>query len=79
MIKRIGYAGQATGHGFRHTMSTVLHEQGFNSAWIEVQLAHSDRNTIRGTYNHAQYIDGRREMLQWYADFLGELADKTTG
>lgn len=46
VIKRIGYAGQATGHGFRHTMSTVLHEQGFNSAWIEAQLAHSDRNTI---------------------------------
>ncbi|WP_369064245.1 tyrosine-type recombinase/integrase [Enterobacter sp. MALB-1] len=74
VIKRIGYAGQATGHGFRHTMSTVLHEQGFNSAWIEAQLAHSDRNTIRGTYNHAQYIDGRREMLQWYADYLDELA-----
>lgn len=73
VIKRIGYGGQATGHGFRHTMSTVLHEQGFNSAWIEAQLAHSDRNTIRGTYNHAQYIDGRREMLQWYADYLDEL------
>ncbi|OZV01960.1 integrase [Enterobacter cloacae] len=73
VIKRIGYAGQATGHGFRHTMSTVLHEQGFNSAWIEAQLAHSDRNTIRGTYNHAQYIDGRREMLQWYADYLDNL------
>lgn len=79
VIKRIGYAGQATGHGFRHTMSTVLHEQGFNSAWIEAQLAHSDRNTIRGTYNHAQYIDGRREMLQWYADYLDGLTVKVVG
>ncbi|KFD23940.1 tyrosine-type recombinase/integrase [Yokenella regensburgei] len=76
VIKRIGYAGQATGHGFRHTMSTVLHEKDFNSAWIEAQLAHADRNTIRGTYNHAQYLDGRREMMQWYADYLDELAGK---
>lgn len=76
VIKRIGYAGKATGHGFRHTMSTVLHEKGFDSAWIETQLAHADRNTIRGTYNHAQYLGGRREMLQWYADYLDELAGK---
>lgn len=70
VIKRIGYAGRATGHGFRHTMSTILHEQGYNTAWIETQLAHADKNSIRGTYNHAQYLDGRRGMLQWYADYL---------
>ncbi|EDQ9665872.1 tyrosine-type recombinase/integrase [Salmonella enterica subsp. enterica serovar Bredeney] len=79
VIKRIGFAGKVTGHGFRHTMSTILHEKGFNSAWIEAQLAHADRNTIRGTYNHAQYLDGRRDMLQWYADYLDELAGKTAG
>ncbi|HBT3878566.1 TPA: tyrosine-type recombinase/integrase [Klebsiella pneumoniae] len=73
VIKRIGYDGQATGHGFRHTMSTILHEQGFNTAWIETQLAHVDKNSIRGTYNHAQYLDGRREMLQWYADYMQAL------
>lgn len=70
LIRRIGYGGRATGHGFRHTMSTILHEQGYNTAWIELQLAHVDKNSIRGTYNHAQYLDGRREMLQWYADYL---------
>ncbi|CAM8272212.1 tyrosine-type recombinase/integrase [Klebsiella pneumoniae] len=73
VIKRIGYDGKATGHGFRHTMSTILHEQGFNTAWIETQLAHVDKNSIRGTYNHAQYLDGRREMLQWYADYMQAL------
>ena len=72
-IKRIGYDGKATGHGFRHTMSTILHEQGYNTAWIETQLAHVDKNSIRGTYNHAQYLDGRREMLQWYADYMAAL------
>ncbi|MDC9595187.1 tyrosine-type recombinase/integrase, partial [Xenorhabdus sp. IM139775] len=70
LIKRIGYAGRVTGHGFRHTMSTILHEQGYNTAWIETQLAHVDKNSIRGTYNHAQYLEGRREMLQWYADYM---------
>ncbi|PHM28061.1 tyrosine-type recombinase/integrase [Xenorhabdus budapestensis] len=70
MIRRIGYSGRATGHGFRHTMSTILHDQDFNTAWVEKQLAHVDKNSIRGTYNHAQYLDGRREMLQWYADYM---------
>jgi integrase len=73
VIKRIGYRGKATGHGFRHTMSTILHEQGYNTAWIELQLAHVDKNSIRGTYNHAQYLEGRREMLQWYADYMESL------
>lgn len=68
VIKMLGYHGRATGHGFRHTMSTILHEHGFESAWIEMQLAHVDKNSIRGTYNHAQYLEGRRTMLQWYGD-----------
>lgn len=70
VLKRIGYHGKATGHGFRHTMSTILHEQGYNTEWIELQLAHVDKNTIRGTYNHAQYLEQRRDMLQWYGDFI---------
>ncbi|EPY4542118.1 tyrosine-type recombinase/integrase [Klebsiella pneumoniae] len=70
VFKRIGYTGKVTGHGFRHTMSTILHEEGFNTAWIETQLAHLDKNAIRGTYNHAQYMEGRREMMQWYGDYV---------
>ncbi|HCR0142565.1 TPA: tyrosine-type recombinase/integrase [Klebsiella aerogenes] len=73
VIELLGYKGRLTGHGFRHTMSTILHEEGFNSAWIETQLAHVDKNAIRGTYNHAQYLEGRREMMQWYGDFIDEL------
>lgn len=61
VFKRIGYTGKVTGHGFRHTMSTILHEEGFNTAWIETQLAHGDKNAIRGTYNHALYLEGRRK------------------
>lgn len=64
LIKRIGYGGRVTGHGFRHTMSTILQDNGFDSAWIEMQLAHVDKNSIRGIYNHAQYLKQRREMLE---------------
>lgn len=75
VIELLGYKGRLTGHGFRHTMSTILHEQGFNSAWIETQLAHVDKNAIRGTYNHAHYLEGRREMMQWYGDYIESMSN----
>ncbi len=56
-------------HDFRRTASTHLHEAGFNSDWIEKALAHEMKG-IRGVYNRAQYADQRREMLQWWADFV---------
>ncbi|KAA8670324.1 tyrosine-type recombinase/integrase [Pantoea dispersa] len=70
VIELLGYKERATGHGFRHTMSTILHEQGFDSAWIEMQRAHVDKNKIRGIYNHANYYEDRKKMMQWYSDFL---------
>lgn len=70
VIELMGYKGRATGHGFRHSMSTILHEHGFESSWIEMQLAHVDKNSIRGTYNHALYLKQRKNMLQWYSDKL---------
>ncbi len=76
VLKRIGYHRKATGHGFRHTMSTILLEQVYKTAWIELQLAHVDKNTIRGTYNHGQYLEQRRDILQWdgdYVDGLGKI------
>ena len=56
-------------HDFRRTASTHLHEAGFNSDWIEKALAHETKG-IRGVYNRAQYADQRRDMLQWWADFV---------
>ncbi|UPK79884.1 tyrosine-type recombinase/integrase [Proteus vulgaris] len=67
VIEKIGYKGRLTGHGFRHMMSTILHENGFDSAWIELQLAHVDKNSIRGIYNHALYLENRKNMLKWYS------------
>ena len=61
-------------HGFRHTASTLLNElQLFSPDAIELQQAHVDKNTIRGTYNKAQYLPERRKMMQFYADYLDGL------
>ncbi|EOD2819930.1 TPA: tyrosine-type recombinase/integrase [Providencia stuartii] len=67
VIAKIGYKGRLTGHGFRHMMSTILHEKGFDSAWIELQLAHVDKNSIRGIYNHALYLESRIKMMKFYS------------
>ncbi|EOY3655699.1 tyrosine-type recombinase/integrase [Enterobacter hormaechei] len=70
LIKRLGYGGRLTGHGFRHMMSTILHDAGFSSQYIELQLAHVDSNRIRGTYNHATFIEERRKMLNFFSSTL---------
>lgn len=66
----MGYEGRQTGHGFRHLLSTSLNSRGYNRDWIERQLAHGDQDSIRDTYNHANYLDQRREMMQAWADAL---------
>lgn len=70
VIRQIGFEGLASGHGFRHQFSTILNENEWPHDAIERQLAHSDKNSIRGIYNHAQYLDKRREMMQWWADWI---------
>jgi integrase len=66
----MGYHSRATAHGFRSTASTALNEQGFRREVIETQLAHSERNKVRAAYNHAQYLSERREMMQWWSDYV---------
>ena len=73
MIKRIGYRSQQTMHGFRHLISTALNDGGYDSDWIERQLAHGDPDKIRGTYNKAAYLEPRRAMMQQWADYLDKL------
>ncbi len=74
VIYRMGYRGRTTGHGFRHTASTILNEKGFNGDHIERQLAHVETNKVRGVYNHAEYLPERKKMMQWWADHLDALA-----
>ncbi|WP_289535036.1 tyrosine-type recombinase/integrase [Pseudomonas sp. SO81] len=71
-LRRMGYQGQQTGHGFRHVASTLLNEAGFDENHIEAQLSHK-KEGVAGVYNKAQYLDQRRKMMQWYADHLDQL------
>jgi integrase len=72
-LKRMGYAGKMTGHGFRGVASTMLHELGFDHAHIELQLAHQERDAVSAAYNFATYLPQRRKMMQAWADHLDAL------
>jgi integrase len=72
-LYRLGYKGKMTGHGFRAVASTILNETGFNSDVIERQLAHCERNEVRGAYNRAEYMPERKRMMQHWADYLDGL------
>ena len=72
IMNGMGYKGRATPHGFRALASSILNEQGFNPDAIERQLAHVEEDRIRAAYNRADYMDERREMMQWYSDYLRE-------
>lgn len=72
-LHQIGYEGRQTGHGFRHLLSTELNSRGYNRDWIERQLAHGDQDEIRDTYNHAHYLEQRRQMMQAWADSIDAL------
>ena len=75
--RKMGYAKDMMSiHGFRAMASTYLNEQGFNRDWIERQLAHGERNSIRAAYNYAEYLPERRKMMQAYADYLTTLKEQ---
>lgn len=71
---RMGYRGRATVHGFRATASTILNESGFAADAIERQLAHVEQNKIRAAYHRSEYLEERKRMMQWWADYLDGLA-----
>lgn len=73
-LRRMGYSrDEMTAHGFRSIASTMLNEHGWNRDWIERQLAHGERNSVRAAYNFAEYLPERRRMMQWWADHLDAL------
>lgn len=56
-------------HDLRRTASTLLHEAGYNTDWIEKCLAHEQKG-VRAVYNKAEYAEQRRGMLQEWADMI---------
>lgn len=72
-LRRMGYQGRMTGHGFRALASTILNEKGYPPDVIERQLAHEDEDKIRSAYNRAEYLLERKKMMQDYADYLDSM------
>lgn len=82
-MMRMGYDGKtegkskATPHGFRANAASILNEKGFNPDAVERQLSHMERNGVRAAYtHHARYLEERETMMQWWADYLDEVATK---
>jgi integrase len=74
-LRYLGYdKDTATGHGFRSMASTRLNELGWHRDAIERQLAHGERDKVRGAYNFAEHLPERRRMMQMWADHLDALA-----
>lgn len=76
-LRRLGYAkDQMTAHGFRAMASACLTEQGFADAIIELQLAHAERNEVKGAYKRDRWAARMAEriaMMQSWADYLDGL------
>jgi len=82
-LRRMGYGKEEMcAHGFRTMASTNLNEarktdgsRMWSEDAIERQLAHVEHNKVRSAYNQAENLPERREMMQWYADWLDSLRE----
>lgn len=73
-IKRLGYQGRMTGHGFRAlAMSTIKEKLHYRHEVVDRQLAHAPRNQIDAAYDRAKFLDERKVMMQDWSDYLEEL------
>ncbi|WP_350603290.1 integrase domain-containing protein [Pseudoalteromonas sp. SMN1298-MNA-CIBAN-0114] len=76
-LKRMGFAGRLVSHGLRSLGSTTLNEHEFNPDVIEAALAHVDKNQVRSAYNRAEYIEKRRELMNWWSDHISKASQGT--
>lgn len=81
-LNKLGYQNKHTFHGFRSMFSTIAHElykeHGFHSDIIESCLAHKEKNKVKAAYNREskyKYFDEKKELIQWYADWLDNIPD----
>lgn len=78
-IKRMGFGEEMVFHGFRATASTLLHENTPNHKIVsevsELCLDHKERNKVKASYNHSIRLQERRELMQWWSDYLDEIRE----
>lgn len=74
-LRRMGYAGKMTGHGFRSmAMSIIMEKLGYRHEVPDRQLAHSKKGDVNRAYDRAMFIDERIVMMQDWANYLDLLA-----
>jgi len=74
-LKRMGYAGKMTGHGFRSLAMGVIKERlGYRHEVVDRQLSHASGDAYGEAYDRALFLDERRVMMQQYADYLDTAA-----
>jgi integrase len=76
-LSRMGYGGRLVSHGLRALASTTLNEHGFDFDLIEKALAHVDGNEVRAAYNRAEYLERRREMMNWWSERIEQSASSS--
>lgn len=74
-LRRMGYSGEVmTGHGFRAMAKTAMLERlKLPDQYIELQLGHKVRDPNGGAYHRAKFLEDRKKMMQFWADYLDEL------
>lgn len=74
-LKRMGYSGKMTGHGFRSLAMGVIKERlGYRHEVVDRQLSHASGDTYGEAYDRAMFLDERKVMMQQYADYLDNVA-----
>lgn len=78
-LKRMGYNGIMTGHGFRSlAMSTIMEKLGYRKEVPDAQLAHAKRGDVERAYQRAKFLPDRTKMMQEWADYLDNIAQGGT-
>lgn len=79
-LKRMGYSGKMTGHGFRSLAMGVIKERlGYRHEVIDRQLSHASGDTYGEAYDRAMFLDERKIMMQKYADYLDDVSSTKQG
>ena len=73
-MEGLGYKGVHSLHGFRTSFSSMANVSGlWSEDAIERQLAHADRNSIRGVYSRDAFWPERQRLMQWWSDRIDEM------
>ena len=77
-LKKLGYSGQMTAHGFRALARTAIRENlKYDSEIIERQLAHKASGVLGEAYDRTKFIEDRIQMMQDWANYIDDLSSNS--